>query len=140
MALKTIKLTLGERQMAVAVLSRVTKGDIGTGRIMRSIRNDLKLRDADRDVKEMLSQAELAAKTDPKTRIPDWDDLMDEPSEEFTIDEQALRSLQEWAQGIDLSKARGENGQMQDISVLPAMLVAFATLADSIADALATKE
>lgn len=136
--LKLIKLGLAEQQIISRVLNNGIKADIGTARIVRSIRRDLKLRDASRDVDEMTQAAIKAAKAgDQDARLPSWDDLLDEEQHEHTIDDTHLRSLQEWITTYDFAKQRGEDGKETTISVPPAMLEAAANTADAIADALA---
>lgn len=137
--LKTIKLGLAERQIISLVLANGVKADIGTARIVRALRRDLRLREASRDVDEMNTEAMKAAKAgDESARLPTWDDLLDEEQAEYTADDTNLRSLQEWLTSFDFSRQRNEDGREKQIGVAPALLEAAANAADAIADALVT--
>jgi hypothetical protein len=136
--LKVIKLGLAERQIISAVLGRGGDGKIGTARIVRSLRHDLALREASRDIDEMIKAAQDAAATDRTVKVPDWDDILEDGTPvEYTVDDVNLIALRGWLDAVDWSKARGEGGKEVEMPVIPAMLEAVANTADAIADALA---
>ncbi len=53
MTLKKLNLTLGERHLATAILTRVQKADPDIARKMRTVRKELNLRDADHQVRKL---------------------------------------------------------------------------------------
>ena len=121
--IKTIELTVAERQVINMLLSSCGSATVDIARKARAVRKDLKLKGAEKTADALNEQLRTQG------RGATWEDLLDlDYQETFTLAEEHLRWIQELLLQKDWAKDRE--------SVPVAQLVVIADLADTITDAL----